>query len=117
MHMRTDPATLPALFSLEGARRAALQPGRALALVTAHGTMALHYFVPHGEDSQTPHEQDEMYFIASGNGTFLRGSERFSFAAGDVLFVAAGVWHRFVDFSADFATWVIFYGPEGGEAP
>jgi hypothetical protein len=29
--------------------------------------------------------------------------------------VAAGVQHRFEEFSDDFATWVIFYGPEGGE--
>ena len=29
--------------------------------------------------------------------------------------LAAGVEHRFEDFSADFATWVFFYGPEGGE--
>ena len=27
----------------------------------------------------------------------------------------AGVEHRFDDFRKDFATWVLFYGPEGGE--
>jgi len=32
-----------------------------------------------------------------------------------MLFVPAGVEHRFENFSDDFATWVIFYGPEGGE--
>jgi hypothetical protein len=25
--------------------------------------------------------------------------------------------HRFEDFTHDFGTWVIFYGPEGGEQP
>jgi hypothetical protein len=34
---------------------------------------------------------------------------------GTLLFVAAGRPHRFEDFTADFATWVLFYGPEGGE--
>jgi hypothetical protein len=29
--------------------------------------------------------------------------------------VPAGVEHRFEEFSGDFGTWVIFYGPEGGE--
>jgi hypothetical protein len=24
--------------------------------------------------------------------------------------------HRFLDYSGDFATWVMFYGPEGGES-
>ena len=43
------------------------------------------------------------------------GSERHGFAPGDMLFVPAGTVHRFEDFSDDFATWVIFYGPEGGE--
>lgn len=34
---------------------------------------------------------------------------------GDLLFVPAGVEHRFGPFTDDFATWVLFYGPEGGE--
>jgi uncharacterized protein YjlB len=33
-----------------------------------------------------------------------------SCGAGDVLFAAAGEPHRFVDFSADFSVWVLFYG-------
>jgi hypothetical protein len=31
------------------------------------------------------------------------------------MFVAAGVEHRFEDFTDDLAVWVMFYGPEGGE--
>jgi len=31
------------------------------------------------------------------------------------LWVAAGVEHRFENFSADLAAWVVFYGPAGGE--
>ena len=34
---------------------------------------------------------------------------------GGDLFVPAGQIHRFEDFSSDFAVWVAFYGPEGGE--
>ena len=36
--------------------------------------------------------------------------------AGDVIFVEAGVPHRFEGYGEDFATWVVFWGPEGGEA-
>jgi len=36
------------------------------------------------------------------------------FTAGDFLFVSAGVEHRFEEFSKDFKTWVIFFGPKGG---
>jgi hypothetical protein len=32
-------------------------------------------------------------------------------------FSPAGVPHLFEDFTDDFGTWVIFYGPEGGERP
>jgi hypothetical protein len=32
-----------------------------------------------------------------------------------MLFVGAGVEHRFEEFSDDLAVWVFFYGPEGGE--
>jgi hypothetical protein len=31
--------------------------------------------------------------------------------------VPAGHVHRFESFSDDFAVWVFFYGPSGGEAP
>ena len=43
------------------------------------------------------------------------GEERVIFTAGDVLFVPAGTVHRFEQTSPDFSTWIVFYGPEGGE--
>ena len=53
--------------------------------------------------------------ILRGSGTFFMNGERMLFKANDVLFVPAGVEHRFENFTADFATWVIFYGQKGGE--
>jgi mannose-6-phosphate isomerase-like protein (cupin superfamily) len=47
---------------------------------------------------------------------FVNGDRRLPFGPGEALFVAAGVEHRFEEFSDDFAAWVIFYGPDGGEA-
>ena len=81
-----------------------------------HGTLELGYYVPRSNDDQEPHEQDEIYIIHTGSGEFLLADERIAFAPGDALFVAAGVEHRFVDFTEDFAAWVVFYGPKGGEA-
>jgi mannose-6-phosphate isomerase-like protein (cupin superfamily) len=46
---------------------------------------------------------------------FYNDGERTPFDVGDVLFVRAGNEHRFENFTDDFATWVIFYGPDGGE--
>jgi mannose-6-phosphate isomerase-like protein (cupin superfamily) len=80
-----------------------------------HGTMSIEYYAPKNIDPQTPHKQDEIYVIASGNAIFFRNSERVQCKTGDVLFVPAKMEHRFENISDDFATWVIFYGIEGGE--
>lgn len=80
-----------------------------------HGTMLLEVFAPRNRDYQTPHEQDELYFVARGHGEFVVEGDRFGFEAGDALFVPAGKSHRFENFSDDFVTWVVFWGPKGGE--
>ncbi|WP_428393728.1 cupin domain-containing protein [Lichenicoccus sp.] len=79
------------------------------------GTMKVGLYAPKGEDRQGPHKQDELYIVIRGSGDFIKGEERRRFAAHDVLFVEAGMMHRFENFSADFATWVVFWGPLGGE--
>ncbi len=81
-----------------------------------HGSLEVEIYKPEKVDLQQPHTRDEVYVIVSGSGVFLNGGNRQPFEPGEVLFVPAGVAHRFVDFSDDFATWVFFYGPEGGEA-
>ena len=81
-----------------------------------HGTMELGYYKPVGVDNQEPHDQDEIYIVQTGSGTFICGDSRTPFEPGDALFVPAGVVHRFESFSEDFAAWVVFYGPRGGEA-
>lgn len=80
-----------------------------------HGTMTIEYFAPQETDTQTPHKQDEIYVIIKGHATFYRDGEKTSCRKNDVLFVPAGMEHRFENFSDDFATWVIFYGVDGGE--
>jgi mannose-6-phosphate isomerase-like protein (cupin superfamily) len=57
-----------------------------------------------------------LYFIHSGQGEFVLAEQRQAFEAGMVFFVPAGAEHRFENFTADFSTWVVFWGPEGGEA-
>jgi hypothetical protein len=81
------------------------------------GTLELGLYMPRGKDYQGPHTRDEVYVVMQGSGEFVAGDERRQFGPGELLFVAAGVEHRFVDFSDDLEVWVVFYGPEGGEAP
>jgi mannose-6-phosphate isomerase-like protein (cupin superfamily) len=91
-------------------------PGNLAIPALAHGSMIVEYYAPRGTDRQMPHTRDELYIIIAGQGTFKNGDAQHPFTIGDVIFVAAGIEHRFVEFTDDFATWVIFYGPEGGES-
>lgn len=80
-----------------------------------HGTMSVEYFAPKKSDTQSPHQQDELYVIARGHGFLNRNGERLDCKAGDILFVPAGMEHRFENLTDDFSSWVIFYGTKGGE--
>jgi mannose-6-phosphate isomerase-like protein (cupin superfamily) len=80
-----------------------------------HGSMKVGLYAPRNEDPQSPHKQDELYIVIKGTGDFVKNVERIAFKPGDVIFVEAHAEHRFENFSPDFATWVIFWGPDGGE--
>jgi mannose-6-phosphate isomerase-like protein (cupin superfamily) len=87
----------------------------AYGVLLSHGTLEIGYYMPDTVDPQQPHTQDEVYIVQSGSGYFVLGDDRQPFERGEALFVPAGVVHRFEDFSDDFAAWVVFYGPQGGE--
>ena len=89
--------------------------GEPFAAGLRHGSMQVEVFAPAGTDTQGPHTQDELYFVHSGTGTFVIGGKRHSFSPGTCFFVPAGAVHKFEDFSPDFSTWVVFWGPQGGE--
>lgn len=73
------------------------------------GKIKLELFAPRGKDYQTPHDEDEFYFIVRGSGTLIIDGEANTCAAGDAFFVPARVPHHFENFSDDFATWVVFF--------
>ena len=108
------------LAALPQAPRSGYPNGTPFVDALAHGSMSVELFAPGasglGKDIQQPHMQDELYVVQRGQSGFWLQSERSTVMPGDVLFVPAGAEHRFEDFSADFVTWVIFYGPQGGEA-
>ena len=89
--------------------------GEPFVVAFEHGALSVELFAPRGVDSQKPHTRDEVYVIVHGRGFFVNGPDRHRFMTGDILFVPAGVEHRFAEFSDDLAVWVLFYGPEGGE--
>ena len=91
-------------------------PAEQYTIVHRHGTFEAGLYAPRGVDDQTPHTRDEAYVVVKGSGFFVCGDARRPFAPGELLFVPAGVIHRFEWFSDDLTVWVIFYGPDGGEA-
>ena len=103
--------------TVEQAAARPIPEGQRSVEVLSYGTMVVKYYAPRGTDEQTPHTRDELYVVARGSGTFVNGGRRQPFFSGDILFVPAGVEHCFEDFTDNFGTWVIFYGPEGGERP
>ena len=105
-HRLTVPAALARLPGPAGERYVEL---------FRHGTLSVELYAPRGGDPQSPHTRDEVYVVVQGSGQFRNGDRRHPFGPGDLLFVPAGVVHRFEDFTDDLAVWVIFYGPEGGE--
>jgi mannose-6-phosphate isomerase-like protein (cupin superfamily) len=90
--------------------------GKRFIPVFEHGSLLVEVYAPRGTDTQGPHTRDEVYVVATGTGVFVTPDRRQPFGPNDMLFVPAGVEHRFEEFSDDFAVWVIFYGAEGGEA-
>lgn len=98
--------------SIHEAIQVPIEEGRMSSLILENEDMQVRYYCPRNKDNQRPHKQDEVYIIAKGSGTFVRDYEEISFYVGDVIFVPKKVNHYFKDFTDDFATWVIFYGPQ-----
>ena len=85
------------------------------AILRERGSLTVELYRPFRIDRQEPHSRDECYVVVEGSGVFEMGDETVAFGPGDFIFVAAGVPHRFRDFGETMTTWVMFYGPEGGE--
>ncbi len=72
-----------------------------------------------GVDGQQPHDRDEVYYVIAGRAQLTAGGETRTVAAGDAVFVAAHVEHRFHDLEADLDVLVFFSAarrPTGGMA-
>lgn len=61
-------------------------------------------------DPQQPHREDELYYVVSGSATITVGDEQRAVAPGSLVFVGAGVAHRFHDITERLELLVVF-GP------
>lgn len=65
-----------------------------------------------GQDPQQPHRQDEVYFVVSGRAAITVGVETTQVARGSIVYVPAGVTHKFHHVSEDLRVLVVFSPPE-----
>ncbi len=63
-----------------------------------------------GTDPQTPHTEDEVYYVAGGRATITVGNEEQAVGPGSLVYVPAGVPHRFHSIT-DNLTVVVFFAP------
>jgi mannose-6-phosphate isomerase-like protein (cupin superfamily) len=75
------------------------------------------YTLPAGSaDRQVPHEEDEVYFVIDGLGVFtVEGSDR-TVQKGSVLYVKAGLQHRFHSITQTLVLLVFFASMPAGRS-
>ena len=96
-------------FSIDGAKEHLSASPKSFVELLKINNAIIEYYAPVGTDNQKPHQQDEVYVIASGSGIFDLDGKKSQFQTGDLIFVPAQTPHHFENFSTDFATWVIFF--------
>jgi mannose-6-phosphate isomerase-like protein (cupin superfamily) len=67
-------------------------------------------------DPQSPHSEDELYYVVAGRAIVTVGDETRPIVPGSVVFVAATVPHRFHDIAERLELLVVFGPAEGDRA-
>ena len=98
-------------ISLDEARRLQPPPDRASAEAFVAGDIEVRFATPATRGMQVPHERDEFYIVATGSGRYRISDAEAAIGPGDLLFAAAHAEHGFVERTADFSEWIVFYGP------
>jgi mannose-6-phosphate isomerase-like protein (cupin superfamily) len=65
-------------------------------------------------DRQSPHREDEVYYVVRGRSRFLNGTHDVAVAPGDTLFVPAKQVHRFHSIEEELVLLVVFAPAESG---
>ena len=105
-------------FTLERVMAAREQSGRQYEEFLRVPTMSAGlYVLPAGAvDGQSPHTEDELYYVLQGTAMMKMGDEDIPVGAGSILFVEAGVEHRFHSIAEELSVLVFFAPAEGGNA-
>lgn len=70
-----------------------------------------------GRDGQSPHAQDEVYYIAQGKALLQVEEDEIPVKPGSVVYVKAGAAHRFHSIQEELVVLVFFSAADPPEAP
>ena len=76
-------------------------------------SMGLYLLKAGSDDSQTPHAEDEVYYVVRGRATIRVADEDQTVGPGSVIYVAATVPHRFHTIKEELEILVFFAPAEG----
>ncbi len=65
-------------------------------------------------DKQSPHKEDEIYYVVRGRGKIRIGGQETPVSQGNVVFVQARAEHRFFDIEEELVLLVVFAPAESG---
>ena len=105
------PADRP-VFIPDWSAAAAAPTGRAYTELLSVATLSVGRFaapVAH-EDTQSPHSEDEVYFVACGQADLVVGAEHHPVRTGSVVYVPAGMPHHFTNVREALEV-LVFFAP------
>jgi mannose-6-phosphate isomerase-like protein (cupin superfamily) len=79
-------------------------------------SMGLYVLAAGADDPQTPHTEDEVYYIVGGRGLLRVDGRDLEFRPGSLLFVPARAEHRFHAIQEELRALVFFAPAEGSLA-
>ncbi len=75
----------------------------------------IYHLAAGSRDGQSPHDEDEVYYVQSGKGKFHMDGREFDVQPGTILFVPAEKTHYFHDITEDLSLLVFFSKAEPGD--
>ncbi len=73
-------------------------------------SMGLYILPAGGVDPQSPHTEDEVYYVVSGRAQIKVADENRAVQAGSIVYVAKNVEHRFHSIEEEL-TVIVFFAP------
>ena len=98
------------IFEYDDIAQSRAESGDAYLQFLNEGSLSLGLYVLEAgsTDDQTPHAEDEVYYVVSGRATVDVAGERRPVQPGSMIFVAKDVDHRFLDIEEDLSLLVLF---------